>query len=1274
MKRFLSAVFLCGSLLAAGSVYFLRSVEAKEDIVLHLLNLPAPPPSHPLVSLSGRRDESFYDESKPPKDDAPIEDLIDYWSRQSTGYAVLGYNPKPSPRVVARLMGEIRANPGESVRLLNIFQDDPDAVRMLKDIYDTGSGNNTLEREELATLKSWLVDNSPHFPDELERKAERYATTGEYVSNHYDMLNLTRQDWNRAAPIVNRAYNDRGSPVARVGAMWALYRHALAEDSMGDIDRFRDELKAVVEDKSATNGMRDLAFDALVSEKEWSGRDEWYYSLLADETLSDLRVNGSSYTGLTTLILYSPAEKYRDKMIELAKSDNKTVKNAAVKNLVVLFRRGSDEAITRALLPWLTDADWASASDEGGRQTLVRALAEYKIPESVPGLIHLLNEKPSKEEVEARAEMVRKSQAMMATMTNSNSAFTVTTNSMVSSSNAMASATPPMSAAMAEASRAANAAANAVISAMYSEDRYPYRYAALNALTKQADMRAVPALRRLLNTTADYERSMVIHAMITSGGFTVPEQVDALVAVVKAGDTISHVGAMSNTVANTNYASNVQTRQPSVQETIGSRLAQMDTVGDDLVRAVIERMDSLERREPVVAEGLRKVVQGWDGPAVNMMMLRDLKNGKSNSEAVIKLLAIRKELREKQPNDVFDLRTGNPIAIGLAGCILEDTNDMASLLNGGNIAATTAMLACARLVRAELPVEQVVPLLKSTDRGLALAAERYLLSEDSPAARTAVLSLYPNGAKITGASTFFEGETASPKGLWENLGKLFASVSPYYSSVDYPAASFYPGDFTALEKGLQEEVIADKELFGIYSYENFNVRIYADRAVFSIQEDDARYRERVLTTEEFDHLKGLLAYHRVDELPPFLSCTECEPRQLLMLGRSGGRRLFVKATKMPELFAGLDSFFAQVSQSQLKLKYTASKELPGLEVLFADNGVAAESVWKNGPEIRLLVTNRSARERVQKEIEQAVEQAAGPDEATEENENAPETNPWRLGQELRAKREYEGIDWFGLANERLSGQVPTPPGFDLPPVRDSLSVPPAFERWKARAGDVEIRSDTEGLYRVRGGAITKIGTGYYSYPLVTPNGRWLIVNKYGDEGNGLIRVNVQTGREYPIDPTEQPADMGIVFIPSINRFLIGSMVYSDEHSDHEYEGEAESEAGETFLRPVYRASSFVLLDPETGTFRNAPGEYRPLTHQTFRQLQPAGKPNEFWAAMPDENKNETVVGVYNAAVFGFKPVLRVPKIQFDSLDMWVDQGKVYFVYRGHLLAAPLPAG
>jgi hypothetical protein len=44
--------------------------------------------------------------------------------------------------------------------------------------------------------------------------------------------------------------------------------------------------------------------------------------------------------------------------------------------------------------------------------------------------------------------------------------------------------------------------------------------------------------------------------------------------------------------------------------------------------------------------------------------------------------------------------------------------------------------------------------------------------------------------------------------------------------------------------------------------------------------------------------------------------------------------------------------------------------------------------------------------------------------------------------------------------------------------------------------------------------------------------------------------------------------------------------------------------------------------------------------------------------------------------FKFSTVVKVPKISFDSMDMWVDEpaGKIYFIYEGHLLALPLSSG
>lgn len=48
-------------------------VKAKEDPVLTLLNLPAPPPPNPLVGVpTGTRPNSFYDKEAPPPDNAPI--------------------------------------------------------------------------------------------------------------------------------------------------------------------------------------------------------------------------------------------------------------------------------------------------------------------------------------------------------------------------------------------------------------------------------------------------------------------------------------------------------------------------------------------------------------------------------------------------------------------------------------------------------------------------------------------------------------------------------------------------------------------------------------------------------------------------------------------------------------------------------------------------------------------------------------------------------------------------------------------------------------------------------------------------------------------------------------------------------------------------------------------------------------------------------------------------------------------------------------------------
>jgi len=73
-----------------------------------------------------------------------------------------------------------------------------------------------------------------------------------------------------------------------------------------------------------------------------------------------------------------------------------------------------------------------------------------------------------------------------------------------------------------------------------------------------------------------------------------------------------------------------------------------------------------------------------------------------------------------------------------------------------------------------------------------------------------------------------------------------------------------------------------------------------------------------------------------------------------------------------------------------------------------------------------------------------------------------------------------------------------------------------------------------------------------------------------------------------------------------------------------------------------------------------------------RPLQPTGQPNEFWAAIPRYGSG-TLVGKYRSDRFLFTPLLKLPGLIFSSMDMWVAEDKIYFVYNGDILSVPISA-
>ncbi len=1238
MKNILITLCLFAVLMMLGTFVFTRVSQAQNNsVTADLLNLPAPPPPNPLNEKIVRgRKANFYNKNNVPSDDAPIEDLLDYWRFQNDSYNQTGYNVPPSDRSLERILAAIEKNPETLVRYLNILPDKSEATDFVKRLYDRELDSDDSENYRAEGIKQWLTNHSDYFSDDLLKNAQQVADTGEYVTNQEALLSLGRVNWEKAQPIVDRLYNDRSQPVAQVLANWILYKHALDTNSLGDIEKYRAELKAMVENKSAKPGMRDLAMDALSHTPDFDGRDDWYFSLLGDETLGDLRVNGQSYTGLTTLIAASPPDKYAAKMLEILKSGNPAARNAAVRNLAALLNQKNPEII-RTLVPWLEDPKWAKEVG-GERQQLVSVLQNIAIPESVPGLIAVLNEKSSRTSPPLNDG-------------NSNLSPDLKINANIMNSNMM-------------------------IDYGAEREEYPFRNAAISALAVQKDARAVPALRSVMTEIEFWQQGNVVRALLASGGFSIPEQTEALEAVAQSVGSMSGGGKMTNAnippdmrmesnmamaesvnmlnmnISTKDYMAPRRYNPAEVKFTLGIQLLSTTDVSDELVTAVVERIGELEKKDKSLAFALRKVIQRWNGAGVNLLLLKDLKNGRADMDEIVKLLSLRKELREKQPNEIYDARSGgNPAALGIVPCLLENNSEYDAVLNSGSVEVKTTMFACARLIRARLPLGKVAENLQSPIKLLAQAAESYLESEDSPEAQALVFSANPNKAKILGATTAFTSETGSPT-ISNFLDELFVSVDDSFGFLMYLA---YDGGekFGENEKKLQKEVQGNQEILGVYSYDGNFIRIYKDKAVFSWEEDAARYNERTLTESEFNTVKDYLASQRVNELAPFLAaCEECQSKELLMLGRQGGRRIFMRSSSPPDFFAELDRLFAKLRTPPARLHYRLEKDVAGLEIMFADKNFQAQTLWKNGEDFRLLIDDTQRHKQIDKELQRQYE-------ADAEKEDTDYEKVEEINRKRRAQREFESLAWYQVGREKLGGTVAAPPQIEFLPVRDGASVLATSEQWKARTPNFEIRADAEGLYKYSRGRMTKILSGYYEQPLVTPNGRWAIATKFSEEDgpeSSLVRVNLLTNKEFKINIRQYPGLNAVAFVNSINKVLVWGHTY-----EYDYKEKAS------------KIGDYYLLDAETGIIETAKGDVRPLAQQTFRPLQPSGGANEFWAAIPDVKKNQTQIGIYDAKNFIFKTRLELPQIAFDSMDLWADdaENKIYFVYKGQLLGLTL---
>ena len=799
-------------------------------------------------------------------------------------------------------------------------------------------------------------------------------------------------------------------------AKWVTYQHARDTGDSSTESTYRRDLQKIVENTQAPWALRDLAMDALVIVGDFEGRDEWYVSLLEDETLLKIQENGN--TGLSTLIQLSPRKKWKAKMIELTKSSNITVRSTAAKNLIDRLE-GGDTEILKALIPWLDNPGWVKASKRGERMTLIKAFGDFLLPEVVPSLIAIVTNEPK------------------------------------------------------------------------------FRYAAAMALGKYKDARAIPVLRNALAAEETHVgRNIFIGAIIDSGGLSDDEQMAALEAFAslaaspeerKKFETFvstyrGRIGEIvlddeeyeEEEISGDEAESEPKVPAPPLQVSIGAFVAGIEEPGEGLVTRAAERLKALWRTNPAVAAELAAIMLKWKGPAMYAETLRRIRTDEGSIDDILNALTNRQEISEKVPGALAEMRGAGGVSRAIGACIAEDHLTVLSILAGNETDSQIAMLGCTRMLRAGLPVNEVGEILGSSNKLLALAAERYLESDDSLEARNLILAGKKNEAAILGARTAFIPDPTRVRNS-EALVKFFES-----SSQGQTVNTQLERLFKNKESELQKELLEAPDMIAVYAMlpgqdpGRTVVRIYKNKATFTFYEDAARYWEKPLTAEDCKALRDMLIEKKVDSLKPIRTCNGgCQPNEFIMFGRDGGRRVFFLAGQPPAPLDAIDNAFKAFRQADdIKLRYRLADTTPGLEVLWTDPKLPARAVWSGNGEVRLLT----------EDLDKGAENSASflrEVEALRKSTEGSDESAFRSRIEEMQRRAVEAKEahfaWRKLENGRPADLVPQPP--ETPYLYDHTQAPemPYIRStprgWQVRADASEIRAGEyyePGLYRPAG--------------------------------------------------------------------------------------------------------------------------------------------------------------------------------------------------------------
>jgi hypothetical protein len=385
-------------------------------VIAQLLDHPAPPPPPPkelaeaLAVMNGSYFNYTYGDPSDPGEDAPIKALIAYWELQARREGA----KQPSEKIRQRLLQACEEEPEFPLQLHDFLPNTPEAHARLKRVLDDEQGAGfeplvSFRQDSRGRLREWLMCNSEYLRDELIHEASSVKDDDGDVKGSWSLAALARMDWRTAEPLLKN-YAEGGAPLTMTFALGLLYEHAARNNQSADAGNYRDRLKRIAGASQAPGSARAMAVEALMK-TDWQGRDEWFISLFADRTISELTDGYRTINAIHESVKRDP-DRWIPAVSRLIGHGDRNVHNAAALCLAQFVDRGERKDARKEallpLLPWLSDPQWADTSESFVRVSLVESMVRLKMREALPGLIWIIRNDRRfirTQAVEALAEM-----------------------------------------------------------------------------------------------------------------------------------------------------------------------------------------------------------------------------------------------------------------------------------------------------------------------------------------------------------------------------------------------------------------------------------------------------------------------------------------------------------------------------------------------------------------------------------------------------------------------------------------------------------------------------------------------------------------------------------------------------------------------------------------------------------------------------------------------------------------------------------------------------